>query len=223
VNGGERLKTFRRATGEIYVVLCGRGRSIKADDEITWREGDIFCLPGGEAPTEHEADVTATLYHVSDEPALRFLGADAPKPGEAPIKGVLYPQAMTDARLHDLQMRVLPPDAPGRALNLSSAGMESLRTCLPSMTLTFNLVAPGDRQRPHRHNAAALVLVLRQGQCHSVIAGQRLDWSDRAVILTPATEVHTHENAEDGSWGLALIVQDGGLHYHARTMGFSFA
>jgi gentisate 1,2-dioxygenase len=101
--------------------------------------------------------------------------------------------------------------------------MEALKTCLPSMTLTFNLVPPGGRQRPHRHDAAALVLVLRQGRCHSVIGDQRLDWSDHAVILTPAAEIHSHENAEEGPWALALIVQDGGLHYHARTMGFSFA
>lgn len=136
---------------------------------------------------------------------------------------MLYPKEMTDLRLQDLQARTLSPDAPGRALNLSSMAMEGLKTCLPSITLTYNLVAPGDAQRPHRHNAAALVLVLQPGQCHSTIGGKRLEWSRNAVVLTPARDVHTHQNAAVGPWALALIAQDGGLHYHARTMGFAFA
>jgi len=223
VRAGERLETSPRATGEIYVALQGRGHTRKADDEIAWEDGDIFCLPGGDAATMHAADADAVLYCVSDEPALRFEGAGAPRAGEAALDAVHYQKAVTEDRLRELQARDLPPDAPGRALNLSSAAMERLKTCLPSLTLTFNLVAPGDRQRPHRHNAAALVLVLKQGRCHSIIGGKRLDWSDNAVVLTPAGDVHSHENAEGGPWALALIAQDGGLHYHARTMGFAFA
>ncbi len=224
VRAGERLEMTPRATGEIYVVLRGSGRTRKADDEIAWEEGDIFCLPGGEAATAHEAThgEGAVLYCVSDEPTLRFAGAGAPKPGEEAIETVLYRRAVTEGRLRELQVWELPPDAPGRALNLTSAAMDCQKTCLPSLTLTFNLVPPGDRQRPHRHNAAALVLVLRQGDCHSVIGGERLDWREGTVVLTPAGAVHSHENGTDGPWALALIVQDGGFQYHARTMGFGF-
>jgi hypothetical protein len=49
-------------------------------------------------------------------------------------------------------------------------------------------------------------------------------------MLTPAGAAHDHRNAPkpDGEVGdddiaLSLIVQDGGLYYHGRTMGFSFA
>ena len=52
------------------------------------------------------------------------------------------------------------------------------------------------------------------------------------TLLTPAGAEHDHRNAPtaDGSAAatdddiaLALIVQDGGLYYYGRTMGFSFA
>lgn len=223
INAGETLGVSRVASGEIHVVLQGAGETRKGGDRVRWCQGDVFCLPGGAAPAEHAADDTAVLYHVCDAPALTFLGAGAPGPGRAAIEAVHYPRALLEDQLALLARRQLPPDAPGRALNLSSAAMDRLKTCLPSMTLTYNLVPPGDAQRPHRHNATALVLVQRPGRCHSVISGQRFDWRENAVILTPATEVHSHANDADADWALALIVQDGGLYYHARTMGFAFA
>jgi hypothetical protein len=39
--------------------------------------------------------------------------------------------------------------------------------------------------------------------------------------VTPPGAPHSHHNDGDRR-ALFLIVQDGGLHYHARTMGFSF-
>ena len=210
------------AAGEVYVALQGEGRSRRGPDEVTWRAGDVFCLPGARDPSWHEA-ANGVLYMVCDEPAFRFLGAAAPALGESPIEAVHYPHAMITGALAELRERVLPADAPGRALNLSSLAMSATHPCLPSLTLTYNLVAPGDRQRPHHHNATALVLVLDPGGCHSVIGGERIDWRRHIVLLTPAGEVHEHANRPDGDWALALIAQDGGLHYHCRTMGFSFA
>lgn len=218
---GAALETSPRASGEIYVALRGSGWTRKGKHAIAWEQGDIFCLPGGEPSTIHNARDHAVLYSVNDEPALRFLGVRAPHEHDAAIEPVLYGRDILKQKLDELRRRELPADAPGRALNLSSVATEALRTCLPALTLTFNLVPPGERQRPHVHSAAALVLVLNQGGCHSVIGGKRLDWSDNAVVVTPAGEVHSHENA--GDWALALIVQDGGLHYHCGTMGFAFA
>jgi hypothetical protein len=40
-------------------------------------------------------------------------------------------------------------------------------------------------------------------------------------MVTPPTSVHSHHNRGDGL-GTWLIVQDGGLYYHCRTMGFRF-
>ena len=52
---------------------------------------------------------------------------------------------------------------------MASERTERLCTCLPAMTLTLNAVRPGEAQRPHRHNAAALVLALREARCASEV------------------------------------------------------
>jgi gentisate 1,2-dioxygenase len=113
---------------------------------------------------------------------------------------------------------------------MASARTERLGTCLPAMTLTLNAVRPGEAQRPHRHNAAALVLALREAGCASTIGGRTFAWTRHSTLLTPAGAPHDHCNGRqitggevsDDDIALALIVQDGGLYYYGRTMGFSF-
>ena len=123
----------------------------------------------------------------------------------------------------------MAPDTPGRALFMASERTERLGTCLPSMTLTLNAVRPGEAQRLHRHNAAALVLALHEARCASTIGGQTFPWTQYVTLLTPAGAEHDHRNAPtdravtDGDVALALIVQDGGLYYYGRTMGFAFS
>lgn len=54
-----------------------------------------------------------------------------------------------------------------------------------------------------------------------MVGGQRCPWAVGSTLVTPPGEPHSHHNG--GSVGARfLIAQDGGLHYHARTMGFAF-
>jgi len=222
IRAGETIRTRLKASGEVYVVLAGSGRTQQDQERIEWRRGDIFLLPGG-IETAHRAGVEdAVLYMVSDEPLLAFERLEPPARGSAPVAATHYAAADIQEQLEQLCARPIFDDTAGRALNLSSASMETSRTCLPSLTVTFNAVLPGESQRPHCHNAAALVLVLQQGGCRSMIDGQRFDWRDHVVVLTPPQAIHSHRN-DGGDLALALIVQDGGLYYHCRTMGFAFA
>jgi gentisate 1,2-dioxygenase len=85
----------------------------------------------------------------------------------------------------------------------------------------MNSLLPGESQRAHRHNAVAVTLVVAADRCYSLIDGERADWEPGAVMITPPTRLHSHHNEGD-ALALFLIVQDGGLYYHCRTMGFSF-
>ena len=68
-----------------------------------------------------------------------------------------------------------------------------------------------------------LLYTVEQGEeCYSLIDGERKDWSPFATTITPPTSVHSHHNDGDNQ-ALFLIVQDGGLYYHTRAMGFAFA
>jgi len=66
-----------------------------------------------------------------------------------------------------------------------------------------------------------VTLVVTGTGCYSIIDGARIDWQQHAVMITPPGDLHSHHN-EGADLALFLIVQDGGLHYHCRTMGFSY-
>ena len=92
---------------------------------------------------------------------------------------------------------------------------------LPTLTLAMNSLPPGLSQRPHRHNSVAVSLVINGKDCFSMIDGQRKDWAPWATTITPPVSVHSHHN-DGNEQAMFLIVQDGGLYYHARAMGFEF-
>ena len=224
IRHGERLDCALAASGEIWAVLRGRGTLARDGETLVWAEGDMLALPGG-APSTWTAEDDAVLWLATDEPALAFLGVQAKG---ATIEATHYRAADIARELGALYERPMTPETPGRALFMASARTEWLGTCLPAMTLTLNAVRPGEAQRPHRHNAAALVLSLREARCASTIGGKTFPWTQHVTLLTPAGAAHDHRNASqdgvvrDDDIALSLIVQDGGLYYYGRTMGFSF-
>jgi gentisate 1,2-dioxygenase len=229
IRRGERLACTLAASGEIWAVLRGRGRLERDGQALVWQEGDMLALPGGVAST-WVAETDAVLWLATDEPALAFLGVRPEEAARAPIEATHYRAGDIARELRALYHRPMAPDTPGRALFMASARTEALGTCLPAMTLTLNAVRPGESQRPHRHNAAALVLALREARCASTIGGKTFPWTEHVTLLTPAGAAHDHRNAPkpdgevaDDDIALSLIVQDGGLYYYGRTMGFSFA
>ena len=229
VRAGTPLACRFAASGEIWAVLRGQGRLDREGETIGWRDGDVLLVPGG-GTTTWTADADAVLWMVDDEPALAFLGVRPEARDRAAIETTLYRREDIARELQVLYHRPMAPDTAGRALFMSSARTERLGTCLPAMTLTLNAVRPGEAQRPHRHNAAALVLALREAGCASTIDGHTFPWTRHSTLLTPAGAPHDHRNnlspspdGRDDDIALALIVQDGGLYYYGRTMGFSFA
>jgi gentisate 1,2-dioxygenase len=216
---GDQLRTRFICGGAIHVVLQGSGTWQAGGDSFDWKEGDVFVLPGG-IESSYRAIADSIVYCVTNEPLFAFERADIMPTSQ--VAPVLYPAAHVAEQMRELACKVMTPETPGRAVNLSSDSLANERTALSSLTATFNLVLPGEWQRPHRHCAAALALILRASGCHSIIGRKRLDWQPNTVVLTPALEPHTHCN-EGSEPALAFIVQDGGLHYYAGTMDFSFA
>jgi gentisate 1,2-dioxygenase len=222
LRGGEHIDTRFQASAEIYYAVGGSGSSSQTGGErVTWGAGDLFCLPGG-APTSHRATAgDAILYCVTDEPLLAFCGTHPAPLARAPLEVVQYSAARIARELQALYARSLGPETAGRALFLTSGRREATRTCTPALTITLNAVLPGECQPPHRHNAAALVFIMQAGPVSSTIGDRTLPWDHASVLLTPPHAVHSHHNTGRQS-AVALIVQDGGLHYHCRTMGFEF-
>lgn len=221
VRAGERLSMHLRATAAIHYVIRGSGETTNRGDRLSWADGDIFCLPGG-GETIHRAERDAMLWVVSNEPEVAFHRLEPPMADLASLGAVHFPAA--EIRRHLDAVRATPDsaDASGKVVVFATAPFEKMLSLTPSMTLALNSMEPGRAQRAHRHNSVAVTLVVEGERCHSMIDGARMDWQPGATMITPPTASHSHHN--DGErLATILIVQDGGLFYHCRTIGFSFA
>ncbi len=163
----------------------------------------------------------AVLWIVTNEPMLSFENLRAPATGAQPTDLVHFTADEIKAQIDLLYEIDQDENVAGMALVMSSDKQQAGRNVLPSLTLAMNTLAPGAVQRAHRHNSVAVSLVIQGENCFSMIDGERKDWAPWATTITPPTSVHSHHN-EGSQRALFLIVQDGGLYYHARAMGFEF-
>lgn len=221
IRSGEALDTAFAASGIICYVIRGSGRTTGGSEPVAWNVGDLFILPGGPAYT-HAAEADAVLWIVTNEPQLAFERLRPPADGDAPTATVHFTAEEIDrqiAFIHDIGRT---EEIAGSALIFSSDGQEASRNILPTLTVAMNSLPAGKSQRPHIHNSVAVSLIIRGSQCYSVMDGRRKDWAQWATSITPPTVVHSHHNGGNEQ-AMFLIVQDGGIFYHARAMGFEFA
>jgi quercetin dioxygenase-like cupin family protein len=218
---GETLTTDFVASGAIAYVILGRGVTVCGAEQISWSAGDLFVLPGGR-PASHTAATTAVLWLATNEPQLAFECLRAPSPGRSPTDLVHYRAAEIDrqiALLHDIGRNA---SIAGSALIFSAERQEATRNILPTLTAAMNSLPAGLAQPPHRHNSVAVSLIVQGENCYSIVDGRRKNWSPWATTITPPVSVHSHHNGGDQQ-ARFLIIQDGGIYYHTRAMGFEFA
>ncbi|HEY5638321.1 MAG TPA: cupin domain-containing protein [Burkholderiales bacterium] len=221
IRAKETLKVEVRASTQLFCILKGRGTTEVAGETIDWKAGDVLALPGA-ARARHSAIEHTIAWLVTDEPSLAYLDVNPVDAKNALVQPVHYLAEDLQAELEAVHRHPDRDSFAGYAVVLSHEGLEHTRNIHPTMTLALNSLPPKRSQRPHVHNAMALTLCLQGEGCHSMVDGQRKDWSPYAVMVTPPCAAHSHHN--EGSKRMeCLIVQDGNLHYHARTPGFAFA
>lgn len=221
IRAGESLATDFAASGVIVYVIQGSGRTVCGPEHLAWGPGDVLVLPGGVAQTHSAEGADAVLWIVTNEPQLAFENLRAPAPGAAPTDAVHYTGAEIRRQIDMLYDIGRNEEIAGSALIFSAERQEATRNILPTLTAAMNSLPAGVVQRPHRHNSVAVSLVISGEGCFSLIDGKRKDWSPFATTITPPVSVHSHHNGGDQQ-ALFLIIQDGGIYYHARAMGFEF-
>jgi len=203
-------------------VIEGIGRSVQGDDVVNWCKGDVFCFPGG-TPIKHvSGNANTILWLVTNEPQLAFEGFLPPEPSAGFVECAHFPAQEIRRELEVAETKLSGRPSAGLAVVLSTEGLERTRNISPTLTLAMNQLLPLSSQPPHRHNSVAVSLVVEGPNCYSMIDGSRKNWEPWVTVVTPPESVHSHHNdgSENANW---LIVQDGGLHYHCRTMGFSYS
>lgn len=223
IAAGERLPFDSRAGTELYFAIRGAGESRTGGDVVPWAAGDAFALPGG-GPTEHRAAAgeDSVLWAVTNAPALALDGLAPPPPDRSPVQAVRFPAAEIAERMTAIRPKLTGTRTPGIAVIFASAAQEHRRNVAPGLTFAMNQLPPGGMQLPHRHNSVAVSLAIHGPQCCSIVDGERADWEPWGTIVTPPGAVHAHCNESD-EWAHWLIAQDGGYHYHCRTMDFRYA
>lgn len=221
VRAGETLEAHFAASGVVAYVIAGTGSTLCGTERIEWKAGDSFVLPGGVPHMHRAVDSDAVLWIVTNEPQVAFENLCPPKPGEAPTDVVHFPGDEVERQIELLYEVGRSEDVAGSALIFSSERHEAIRNVLPTLTVAMNSLPPGKSQRPHRHNSVAVSLVIQGEGCHSIVDGRRKEWSQWATTVTPATAAHSHHNTGSKT-ALFLIVQDGGIYYFTRALGFEF-
>ena len=222
IRAGETLKTQFVASGVIFYVITGSGSTVCGDERIAWNPGDVFILPGGVELKHAAGSDDAVLWIVTNEPQLSFENLQAPAQGQAPTDAVHFPGDEIWRQIDRLYEVGRGNDIAGSALIFSSTKQEGIRNVLPTLTVAMNSLPAGATQRPHRHNSVAVSLVIEGEGCYSTIDGRRKDWAPWATTITPPTSVHSHHNG-GGKLAKFLIIQDGGIYYYTRALGFEFA
>ena len=221
IRSGETLDTAFTASGIICYVIRGSGSTTDGSETVAWNASDLFILPGGPTYT-HAADADAVLWVVTNEPQLGFEQLRAPDNGKAPTAVVHFTAEEIERQIAFIYEIGRTEEIPGSALIVSSEGQQASRNILPTLTVAMNTLPGGQSQRPHIHNSVAVSLIIKGSQCYSLMDGRRKDWAPWATSITPPTAVHSHHNGGNEQ-AMFLIVQDGGIFYHARAMGFEFA
>ena len=208
------------SSGEAYYAMDGSGEVEKGDDRFAWAAGDVFVLPGAGGSTRVRADEGgALLWMVTDEPVLSYFGVEAAPPrGDA--AAVHYPAEAIETEMALIHQRVDDGKQSGKAMLFTRDGLDATHLATPTVAFAYNSLAPDDDQPPHRHNAAALTLCVKGEGVHSEIDGSRVDWMDRAVMVTPPSALHSHHN-RGAEMMFSVVAQDGGVFYNARTLGYA--
>lgn len=228
INAGDRLASEPRATGEFYYVIRGRGRTKTGDSTMTWKQGDIFVLPG--TRSEHVAEEDSAFYRVDDSPLLTYLGV---KQAEPRFRPTLYTR---ETILEELEKAKSDPQASRRSrisILLANRNFEQTMTITHVLWTMFGIAPPGARQMPHRHQSVAVDYVVEAKAGVYTLVGTvlnsdgsikdpiRVDWKSGSAFVTPPGYWHEHRN-ESGADAYIMPIQDAGLHTYLRTLDIQF-
>ncbi len=221
IRAGETLEHKAGASTVLAFVIAGGGCSTQGDDVIDWAAGDVFCLPG-DRPIRHQAgEADCLLWLVTNAPQLAQENFLPPAAEAALVQAAHFPTTEIARQLEIAEAKLSGKLVAGLAVVLATERLKTIKNISPTLTLAMNQLPPGGAQPAHRHNSVAVSLIVDGKGGYSLVDGERKDWSPWLTTVTPPGSVHSHHNESSRrvNW---LIVQDGGLYYHCRTMGFHF-
>jgi gentisate 1,2-dioxygenase len=228
IKPGESVATAPNATSQLFFVIRGEGRTELQGETITWTPHDIFTLPTYAAT--HIATSDAALYWVHDAPLLTYLGVRAAAPRFRPT---LYKHEDEDRELDKIQHDPSAKERSRVSVLLANKHFAQTETITHVLWAMYGVLPAGTVQLPHRHQSAALDLIIDcQPGCYTllgetldgegkIINPSRADWKTASGFVTPPGWWHSHFN-ESGADAHLLPIQDAGLQTYMRSLDIHF-
>lgn len=214
-----------KVTSHVFHVIYGCGKLVQ--ENISWKEGDIFTCPSGEVVLKAEED--SALYTINDNPLLQYLGVS---PDKKLFEATLYSKTELEKN-----MKLLTDPTAGRnregILLGNSLTRENTKTITPTLWALYNKLPKNSFQKPHRHNSVAIDYCIYSGGNVYTLIGNSLQedgsiknpkkvyWKTRSVFTTPPGLWHSHHNESDED-AFVLPLQDAGLYTYQRTLDIQF-
>jgi len=111
-----------------------------------------------------------------------------------PLKPLLVSKAEIDAEVERLASGPFRGSRRAEIVNPALLGSGSF---YPAVTVSLNVLLPGERTQPHRHNSSVVNFAI-EGSGTSIIGGRTIDWGRYDTWSTPPWMVHQHVNDTDG-------------------------
>ena len=141
-------------------------------------------------------------YGNQDEP-VKAVFVD--KSGRVPnqyrlLKPMLIPKAEIDAEIARLAEGEFKGSRRSVIVNPALLGSGSL---YPAVSVSVNVLLPGERTRPHRHNSSVVNFGI-QGSGRSIVGGREIEWGQYDTFNTPpssnGTSPLTSQSNSDPGW-----------------------
>lgn len=130
-----------------------------------------------------------------DEPVRAIFSDKSGRPVNQtrPLKPILIPKAQIDAEIERL---ATGPFRGSRRSEIVNPVLQNSGSLYPAVTVSLNVLLPGERTRPHRHNSSVVNFGI-QGSGKAVIGGREINWGEYDTFSTPPWMVHQHINDSD--------------------------
>ncbi len=219
---GEVAPAHRHTPHALRFMIHGRGAYTTVEgDKCAMNPGDLVLTPtqawhdhgnegtepviwadGLDSPVVRYLEILATQLHAEDrQPTGKIAGISARRFGaaglracgasaEGPQRLIHYRWETTSKAL--LALGELEP-SPFDDVMMEYVDPTTGKPALPTIGCYIQMIRPGVRTRPHRHNACAVYHVV-QGSGNTTIDGTRYQWQHRDFFAVPPWAQHQHAN-----------------------------
>lgn len=123
-----------------------------------------------------------------------FVDQSGRRPNEhRALKPLLIAKAEIDAEIERL---AAGPFRGSRRVEVVNPALLGNGGLYPAVTVSINVLLPGERTTPHRHNSSVVNFPI-QGSGRSIVGGRTIEWGRYDTFSTPPWMVHQHVNDSD--------------------------